>query len=83
MYMTHEFDSSDRCIHCCCSRVSVIINNWNCNLLNPPEVPIQRLEIAHDFSSLVKFIESVPAIVLDIGTSSHIDNNWYIYLVIF
>ena len=78
MYREHEFDVNDRCIHCCCSRASIIINKWVCNPIDSVAVPEKRIEIQWDFDPLVKFLNLIPSINGDIFTSSHIDNNWYV-----
>ena len=80
MFREHEFDKNDRCIHCCCSRSSIIINKWPCNSVDENHVGFteKRTEIKWEYSKLVEFLKNVPSIFGNITTSAHIDNNWYV-----
>jgi hypothetical protein len=82
MYKEHEFDSNDHCIHCCCSKTSIIIHKWVCNPIESPEISGKRTETNWDYSLLVGFLREVPAIKHDILTSAYIDDNWYVSFTI-
>lgn len=78
MFRNHEFDKDDRCMHCCCTRASIIINKWDCNPIESTEITGERTEKQWDYSSLVKFLKDVPAIGEDIESYAHMDGNWYV-----
>jgi hypothetical protein len=62
MYRQHEYDATDRCIHCGGSRALIVRERWDCAPLHPLPVDGPRKEIVHDFSSLVRYVKAIPCV---------------------